>query len=371
MIDRKLLKTNRWEDEEYLHARRTNALYNGGGGGRGGGGGGGERDGGDADLQSTTAQAHGGRNSSTRKGNLQFNFPGIPGLGGLFGGGGSRGGDVQQMIGAIAASGITRRARYMVKVKSPAGGGPRDLSLRCESVTMPGQNIRSTPDTLRFGPEREHAQGVTFGPISATFISDRLQKEKAFFEKWQNNVIDMNTWEPKYYDEYKGGVEIFNLDERNRPTYGVELFEAYPKLINPQEVGHGSANAYQTITVEFTFHHWFPTMHGAAAGGTFPGGLPGGINFNFGLKFGGLSIEAALNLARGDKESKPKINTVQDLVDQTAAGDGRGRGRVVHPNIYDYMKIRRPPPEGAEDPEAEPAGPGGGVDAGRQGGGPF
>ena len=39
MIDRKLLKANRWEDEEYLHARRTNALYNGGGGGRGGGGG--------------------------------------------------------------------------------------------------------------------------------------------------------------------------------------------------------------------------------------------------------------------------------------------------------------------------------------------
>ena len=70
MIDRKLLKANRWEDEEYLHARRTNALYNGGGGGRGGGGGG-EREGGDADLQSTT---HGGRNTSSRKGNLQFRF---------------------------------------------------------------------------------------------------------------------------------------------------------------------------------------------------------------------------------------------------------------------------------------------------------
>jgi len=37
MLDRKLLKTSRWEDEEYLHARRTNALYNGGGGAPGGG----------------------------------------------------------------------------------------------------------------------------------------------------------------------------------------------------------------------------------------------------------------------------------------------------------------------------------------------
>jgi len=37
MIDRKLLKTNRWFDEEFLHARMTNACFNGGGGGDGGG----------------------------------------------------------------------------------------------------------------------------------------------------------------------------------------------------------------------------------------------------------------------------------------------------------------------------------------------
>ena len=35
MINRKLLKTNRWEDEKYLEARMTNACFNGGGGGDG------------------------------------------------------------------------------------------------------------------------------------------------------------------------------------------------------------------------------------------------------------------------------------------------------------------------------------------------
>ena len=350
MIDRKLLKANRWEDEEYLHARRTNALYNGGGGGRGGGGGG-EREGGDADLQSTT---HGGRNTSSRKGNLQFRFGGLPGLGGLASGGS---GDVQSIIGSLTSKGISRKARYKVTMSSPAGSGGRDLSMRCESISMPGQNVRSVPDTLRFGPEREQAQGMTYGPITATFISDRLQSEKAFFEKWQYNVVDFNTWEPKYYNDYKGTVKIMNLDERNETTYGVELFEAYPKLINAQDWGHANGNSYQTITVEFTFHHWFPTAHSAAAGGTFGGNLNTGINFNFGLKFGGLSIEAALNLARGDKDSKPKINT---LIDQTATNDGRGRGRTVHPNIYDHMKIRRPRPEGA--PEAEVNGNADGTD---------
>jgi len=359
MIDRKLLKTNRWEDEEYLHARRTNALYNGGGGGTGGGGGGGERDGGDADLQSTTDRTHGGRNVSRQKGHLNFNFPGLPGMGGMFGGGGSRGGDVQSFIGSLTGSGITRKSRYKMSCSGPAGNGPRDLSLRCESISIPGQNIRSVPDPLRFGPEREHAQGVTYGPISATFIVDKLQKEKAFFERWQNSVVDMNTWEPKYYNDYTGTVKIFQLDERNRATYGVELFEAYPKMINAQDMGYAQGNTYQTVTVEITYHHWFPTYHGSSAGGSF-GGMPSGINFNFGLKFGGLSIHAALNLAKGagDKESKPKVNKVQDLLDRVEDGDGRGRGRVVHPQINTDIEAKKQrvvdATEAEGEPEAEP-----------------
>ena len=126
----------------------TNALYNGDGGGSGGGGGG-EREGGDADLQSTTNRTAAARSTSSRRGSLNFNFPGLPGLGGMFGGGGSRGGDVQSFIGTLTGSGITRKSRYKVKIKGPAGSGPRSLSLRCESISMPGQNIRSTPDPLR------------------------------------------------------------------------------------------------------------------------------------------------------------------------------------------------------------------------------
>ena len=271
-----------------------------------------------------------GRAQGGRRGNLNFNFPGLPGLGGLFGGGaGSRGGDVQGFLGSLSSSGITRKSRYKVQVISPVGTGPRDLSLRCESISFPGQNIRSTPDPLRFGPEREHAQGMTYGPISATFISDRLQKEKAFFEQWQNNVIDVNTWEPKYYDNYTGGVKIWHLDERNRSTSGVELFEAYPKLINAQDVGHAQGNAYQTITVEFTFHHWFPLASSASAGGSFGGSISAGINFGFSITHGGNNSTS---------NGKPQINTSNTY-------DRGPDSHRVHPNIYNYIPNR----EGAQD----------------------
>ena len=57
-----------------------------------------------------------------------------------------------------------------------AGGGSnfmRNLSMYCESIQMPGQNIRSVEDPLRFGPQREQAQGVTYGSVNARFICSR------------------------------------------------------------------------------------------------------------------------------------------------------------------------------------------------------
>ena len=168
------------------------------------------------------------------------------------------GGDIGSFLGSLNSKGITRKSRYRVQVIPPPGlNKPRDLSDRCETISFPGQNIKSTPDTLRFGPEREFATGMTYGPISATFISSRAQLEKNFFGIWQAGIVNKNTWEPRYYDNYTGGLRIWHLDEHNNDTDGVELFEVFPKLIGAQDVGNAQSNAYQTLTIEFTFHHWY------------------------------------------------------------------------------------------------------------------
>ena len=168
------------------------------------------------------------------------------------------GGDINSFLGSLSSKGISRKSRYRVEVLAPPGlNKPRDLSDRCETISFPGQNIKSTPDTLRFGPEREFATGMTYGPISATFISSQAQLEKNFFGIWQAGIVNKNTWEPRYYDNYTGGLRIWHLDEKNNDEDGVELFEVFPKLIGAQDVGHAQSNAYQTLTVEFTFHHWF------------------------------------------------------------------------------------------------------------------
>ena len=177
-----------------------------------------------------------------------------------FGGpqGGNPGGDINTFLGNLNSQGITRKSRYRVQILPPPGFQvPRGFTERIESISLPGQNIRSVPDTLRYGPEREQAQGMTYGPISATFITSSAQIEKTFFGRWQSLTVNKATWEPRYYEQYTGGLRIWHLDQQNNDRDGVEIFEVFPKLIGAQDVGHAQGNTYQTLTIEFTFHHWY------------------------------------------------------------------------------------------------------------------
>ena len=168
------------------------------------------------------------------------------------------GGDIGSFLGSINQRGLARKSRYRVAFSPPAAISNlhRILEGHCESISFPGQNIRSVPDTLRYGPEREHAQGFTYGPISATFICDKQLRERTFFQIWQQLVVNKTTWEPRYYDEAVGEMKIFQLGQHNEDTYGVKILEVYPKQVGPIDVGQAQGNTYQTVTVDFVFHHW-------------------------------------------------------------------------------------------------------------------
>ena len=160
----------------------------------------------------------------------------------------------------IASSGLARPNRYRINIsgKGPAaaGGNTSALFLMCESISFPGQNMMSSADSLRYGPAREFINGVSYGPISASFICSPDMREKRFFERWQEQTMDLSTWEPKYYADYIGDMKIYQLDRDNRATYVVELFEVYPKTVTEQALSYASNDAYQTIAVELDYHHW-------------------------------------------------------------------------------------------------------------------
>jgi len=153
---------------------------------------------------------------------------------------------------------LSRQNRFEVFLYGPGGYTmDRDMSLFAESISMPGQNIRSVPDDLRYGPAREQAQGMTYGPVSITFMCTPGQPEKVWFENWQKKIINKITWYSYYYKDYIGSVEMYEVDMKGIKTgYGIILNEAFPKTISGQDWSQGANDAYQTVTVEFQYRDW-------------------------------------------------------------------------------------------------------------------
>ena len=203
---------------------------------------------------------------------------------------------LNEFIDRVANKGLVWQNRFAVEITGPGGNADRNINLFAESVSMPGQNVRTTEDDLRFGPARDHAQGFTYGDISMTFICTPGMPEKLYFEDWQDLIVSKGTneWQAKFYKDYIGQIIIHQLDKGDGKNYTVTVHEAFPKTINAQEFSLGTGDAYQTVGIEFAYR-WWESKASAISGHllTWPGvsakqskvktPAPGpGITFNFG-----------------------------------------------------------------------------------------
>jgi len=134
-----------------------------------------------------------------------------------------------------------------------AGGDTREVSVRCESVIIPGQNIETSGDNIRIGPIRDHAFGVNYGSINCVFLASQDLAEKTFFEDWQREIFS-NDFKMKYYDDYVADIMItqYNKDGKG---YRVKVFDAFPKTVNQVDLNQ-TPGEFLRVSVELEYHHW-------------------------------------------------------------------------------------------------------------------
>ena len=138
----------------------------------------------------------------------------------------------------------------------------RGLRAFVESVDMPGRTLDTTDFTI-YGPKRQIVTGHSFsGEITMTVYCDKYLRQRGFFEMWQKAAFDQGTNNVHFYDEYTGGLRIYQLGafaenaDRDRISYGVELFECFPKTISAVSYNQGSENEIQKISVSLAFKSW-------------------------------------------------------------------------------------------------------------------
>ena len=132
----------------------------------------------------------------------------------------------------------------------------KNISMKCKSITMPGRNLDTEPDTNLYGPPRQNVSGFSFAEINASFYLSNDLQERRYFEGWQELSFNRSSWDMGYYNDYVGSLEIYQLDLEDRRRMGVKLFDVFPKTISGMSYDYGTTNQISTVDIGFSYRYW-------------------------------------------------------------------------------------------------------------------
>ena len=172
-----------------------------------------------------------------------------------------------------------------------------NVALMCNAITLPTRDV-NTADHRMYGPGRKMPYAYSFnGTIECSFYGDKFLRQRLFFENWQKGIMNINSHNMKYYDDYVGTMDIFQLgsfaaeQDRDRVTYAVRLYEVYPQTIGSYDYTYGATDQAVNIPITLNFRTWknltIDQVNGATVGSAF-GEVPTiKASKDFGL-FGGI-----------------------------------------------------------------------------------
>ena len=136
-----------------------------------------------------------------------------------------------------------------------------NLQYLCESVSLPTKGIASQAHDV-YGPPREIPYRETFTEAALSFIVDDAFTVKKFFDKWQENIINVETGNVNYWNNFVATINITRLsndatsfaDATNK--YKIELREAYPSAVGEIALGHAQGSEILKLSVTFKYRKW-------------------------------------------------------------------------------------------------------------------
>ena len=161
--------------------------------------------------------------------------------------------------------GFAKGNRYNVSFSNlPAGLSStvnENLQYLCESVSLPTKGIASNAHDV-YGPPREIPYRETFTEAALSFIVDDAFTVKRFFDQWQEKIINVETGNVNYWNNFVATIYITRLS--NDATsftdatdkYKIELREAYPSAVGEMALGHTQGGEILRLSVTFKYRKW-------------------------------------------------------------------------------------------------------------------
>ena len=136
-----------------------------------------------------------------------------------------------------------------------------NLQYLCESVSLPTKGIASNAQDI-YGPPREIPYRETFTEAALSFILDDNFTVKRFFDTWQENIINPETGNVNYWNNFVATINITRLSndasnfEIATDKYKIELREAYPSAVGEIALGHTMGGDVLKLSVTFKYRKW-------------------------------------------------------------------------------------------------------------------
>jgi hypothetical protein len=150
--------------------------------------------------------------------------------------------------------GVNQPNRFTITFNPPGGGlGGDDITLLCESVSMPGHQI----STFDYPFEAvlnsvKVPNGYIYEDVQCTFIITNDYSIKKIFDAWKTSIIT-EEYRLNYANVYERDIIISSLNQKNEKVYEVTLQNAYPMTVASIELNNGTVNEITKLQVTFTY----------------------------------------------------------------------------------------------------------------------
>jgi len=223
---------------------------------------------------------------------------------------------ITELSGQISAGGGIAQPNLFY-VELPGGisdVSTKEMGLLCKEVELPSRQI-TTVDRLHWGAQRKVAYGHLTDSISMRFLVLNNASVRRYFETWQNLIVPGADGSRNYdeqqvvgfYNDYAKTIKIHQLKKnfelslyskkfdlplpnfvknslRNigglnfsnnlfalnigvdginagfsidgNASYVCTLYEAYPSMINAEQLSDDQGNTLEMYSVQFTFRNW-------------------------------------------------------------------------------------------------------------------
>ena len=141
-----------------------------------------------------------------------------------------------------------------------------DLRFLCEAVAIPTRSLQTQDHSIYGSPQKmPYISGYTEAAFSF-YLTESFAQRK-LFEAWQNLIINPDSGNVGYFNDYSCTVEIKKFSrtqsEMTAPDHTIRLINAFPSIVGEVQLSHSAGNEVLKQPVTFVYQKW---LTGASCG---------------------------------------------------------------------------------------------------------